>query len=361
MKPVRQLVHEHLLQLHPYTPGTQPGGEGWIKLNTNELPFPPPREVGEAIAAEFPRLARYPNPRSQPLREALAGFYGLAPEQVIVGNGSDDLLNLLVRAFGGAGRRTVDTFPSYSLYPVITAIAAGQIQSIPFGTDFSLPVPELIHSGADLLLLTCPNAPTGVRFPNEALRKLAAGCRGLLVIDEAYAEFAEENALSLLAEFGNVVVTRTFSKAYGLAGLRVGYALASPEVIDFLDRIRDSYNVNRLSQAGALAALGAREVYSGYIATIRETREKIIAVLRELGWPVYPSETNFIFAAPMGPDGHPGPEVASGLFKWLESRRILVRYFPNHPLTAEYLRITIGSPSEMERFIEEIRTWHKGA
>jgi histidinol-phosphate aminotransferase len=361
MKGITELVHPHIRDLDPYVPGLQPSGNGWIKLNTNELPYAPPPSVGEAILAEVRALARYPNPRSDALREALEGIHGLESGQVIIGNGSDDILNLLARAFGGDARTTVDTFPSYSLYPVVTAIAGGGIKSIEFGEDFTLPVEALLESEADLLFLTCPNAPTGIRFPMADLRRLAQSHKGILVIDEAYSEFAEATALPLLREFDRVVITRTFSKAFGLAGLRVGYAMGSSGVIDILDRIRDSYNVNRLSQAGALAALKESAVYEGYIREVKATRERVFAALEELGWNLFPSETNFIFAEPVIPDGARGPEVAAGLFNWLKERKILVRYFPKHPLTASRLRISIGSPVEMDRFIEEITTWHKGA
>jgi len=358
MKPLSELVRQHLRGLHPYIPGDQPDDAGWIKLNTNELPYSPPAEVSEAITAEIEKLQRYPNPRSQSLRDAVAGFHGLSPQQVIIGNGSDDVLNLLARAFGGKEHNTVESFPSYSLYPVVTAIAGGKIQSIPFGDDFSLPVQKLLDSAADLLFITCPNAPSGVRFPLEALRALAAGNQGILVIDEAYAEFADDTALSLLDEFSNTVITRTFSKAYGLAGLRVGYALAAAEIIRILDCIRDSYNVNRLSQAGAIAALKAHSIYGSHILEIRQTREWVRSSLLEFGWKVYPSEANFLFAAPVrDADGEMGLATATSLFNWLLDHKILVRHFPKHPLTAPFLRISIGTKSEMETFINEVRKW----
>jgi histidinol-phosphate aminotransferase len=361
MKAIDELVQPHILKLDPYIPGKQPSGDGWIKLNTNEFPYAPPKAVLEAIEAEAKQLARYPNPTSQPLREVVAEFHGLHSEQVIIGNGSDDILNLLARAFGGEGRDTFETFPSYSLYPVLTAIAGGSIHSISFNQDFSLPVEELLDSKADLLFLTCPNAPTGIRFPMDELRALARDFSGLLVIDEAYAEFAEVSAVALLGEFENVVITRTFSKAYGLAGLRVGYGLASTKVIGILDRVRDSYNVNRLSQAGAIAAMGAQDYYQSAIEKIKNTRESVRMALEEMGWRVYPSEANFLFAEVSNGAGEKGAEVALSLFTFLEERKILVRYFSKHPLTEAFLRISIGTPSEMERFIEEVRQWQKSA
>jgi histidinol-phosphate aminotransferase len=361
MKSIPELVHSHLRDLEAYAPGLQPREPGWIKLNTNELPFPPPASVREAIMAEAANLARYPNPASAALRQAIAGTNGLSYEQVIVGNGSDDLLNLLARAFGGGNRTTVESFPSYSLYPVVTAIAGGQIRSVPFAADFDLPVDALVETAADLLFLTCPNAPTGIRFPLERLEELARRTPGILVIDEAYVEFSETTALPLLEVSDRVVLTRTFSKAYGLAGLRVGYAMGSPEVIGILDSIRDSYNVNRLSQAGALAALQARETYAGFIGEVKATRERVRQILTGMNWKVFPSEANFLFGAPPVPDGLAGPERAASLYEWLLARKILVRHFPKHPLTAPYLRISIGSNLEMERFIEEVEEWQKGA
>lgn len=361
MKPIFQLAHEHLRRLEPYIPGLQPSGTGWVKLNTNELPFAPPADVGEAMAAEFGRLARYPDPRSEPLRRALAAHHGVNVNQVIIGNGSDDILNLLARAFGGAGRRTVDTFPSYSLYPILTTMAGGQPISVPLNEDFSLPVEALATSGADLVFLTCPNAPTGIRFPMADLESLAGSLQGLLVIDEAYVDFAEESALPLLKTHENVVLTRTFSKAYGLAGLRVGYGLAAPAVISILDRVRDSYNVNRLSQAGALAALRSQGVYRGYIEEIKHTRDWVRQSLEDMGWHVCPSESNFLFVEPVDVEGQHGAGVAANLFKHLEARRILVRYFPSHPLTASRLRVSVGTRMEMEQFLEGVTSWRQPA
>lgn len=359
MKSIESLIQPHLRDLEAYTPGVQPSGKGWIKLNTNELPFAPPDSVGEAIQRETEFLARYPNPRSEDLRTALAEFHGVNLNQVIVGNGSDDLLNLLARAFGGAGRKTLESFPSYSLYPVVTAIAGGQIESITFPEEFILPVEALLSASADLLFLTCPNAPTGICFSLPELEQLASGHDGLLVIDEAYAEFAAGSALKLVHQHENVVITRTFSKAYGLAGLRVGYAIASPAIISILDRVRDSYNVNRLSQAGAKAALENRDYYERCIHEVCETRERVRSELLGMSWKVYPSQANFLFGAPPDGNGNQSPEAASSLFKHLEEHRILVRYFPKHPLTASFLRISIGTNSEMDQFLEEVRTWTK--
>ncbi len=361
MRGIRELAQEHILGMTAYAPGKQPQGEGWIKLNTNEAPYQPSPEVIPAIEEEIRRLPLYPNPTSQPLRQAIAKHHGLSPANVIIGNGSDDILNLLARVFGGPGHSVGQSFPSYSLYPVLTLLSGGNLLSIPFAKDFSLPVRALAETRADLLFLTCPNAPVGVRFPADQLQQLAEQFDGLLVIDEAYADFARDNAVSLMGQFPRLVITRTFSKAYALAGLRVGYALANPEVIELLDRVRDSYNVNRLSQAGALAALRDTEYYRKAVSGVVDSREQLRSELQSLDWQIYPSEANFLFAAPVDRHANPSPELAQALFQHLESRRILVRYFPKHPLTASHLRISIGSPSQMDRLIEEIRTWQKTA
>jgi histidinol-phosphate aminotransferase len=359
MMEISSYAKPYLASLHPYVPGEQPQGGDWIKLNTNELPYGPPAAVREAIAGETLRLHRYPEPLSRRLREALAERFSLDTENVIIGNGSDDLLNLLVRAFGGRGRQTAETFPSYSLYPVLTGIDGGEMASFPLGPAFELPEEAVCASGADLLFLTSPNAPSGIRFANEALRRIARSIKGIVVIDEAYVEFANGSALSLLETEANVVITRTFSKAYGLAGLRVGYALASSPLIATLDRIRDSYNVNRLSQAGALAALAAADWYEDRVAEIRNRRDRVRATLMGFGWKVFPSESNFLLMAPAKKGLSAGVEAAASLEAWLRERRVLVRRFSANPLTAPYLRVTIGTEVEMDTFLKEADEWNQ--
>lgn len=354
-----QLAAPHVRSLHAYTPGLQPKESGWVKLNTNENPYPPSPRVAEAIQREVGASLRlYPDPLSSAVRRAFAQLHGLAENQVIVGNGSDDVLNLLVRAFaGGQGRGVAYAMPSYSLYPVLVAIENGATVEVPFSREMTLPVDALARSEASLLLLTSPNAPTGVGFRNAELEKLAQAFRGILVIDEAYADFAEENALALLAKYPRVVVTRTLSKSHGLAGLRVGFAAGHPEVIDLLDRVRDSYNVNRLSQAGAIAALGDTAYLADVVARIKRTRAAAEAGFRSRGWFTYPSQANFIFTEPRSPDGRTGAEVAKACYDHLLTQKVLVRYFGSHALTRTFLRITVGTDSEMETLARAIDSW----
>lgn len=351
MKDPRQRVVPHLRKVQPYVSGIQPEGSGWIKLNTNELPYPPSPMVAPAIEKEIHKLRLYPNPSSQPLRQAIAKRYDLNNEQVIIGNGSDDLLNLLMRAFGGEQHAVLQTVPSYSLYPVLAAISDGKMESIDFDASMQLPLDKLLGCTANILFLTSPNAPTGVAFPLQQLRTLAKSFDGILVIDEAYVDFASETALPLLQECSNVVITRTFSKSYGLAGLRVGFAMADAAIIRILDSIRDSYNVNRVSQAGALAAFEDSGYYEDVIQRIIATRQRVSEILQQRGWKCLPSQTNFIFAAPPS-----GLQATIG-FEHLKQNRILVRHFPSHPLTADYLRISIGTDEQMNSLLEVLHSW----
>lgn len=366
MSSVSALVLPHVGKLHAYTPGLQPTESGWVKLNTNECPYAPSPRVAEAIRRELDgegdALRLYPNPKSSPLRRQIAAIHGLREENVIVGNGSDDVLNLLVRCFGGPAAATGFTFPSYSLYPVLVAIQDGATSVIPFTREMKLPVDAIASSGARVFFLTSPNAPTGVAFSNDEISAVLARFTGLLVVDEAYAPFARENAVPLLVRHPNLVITRTLSKAHALAGIRVGYALAAAEVIDLLDRVRDSYNVNRLSQAAAMAALGDPGYYSAIIEKVKATRDFYVNEWGvKLGWFTYPSQANFIFTEPRDAAGQTGPAVAKALYEFLLSRRILVRYFPSHALTAPFLRISVGNDDEMLAVNEAIDAWLKTA
>src|SRR4051812_22074 len=274
------LALPHIAKLHAYTPGLQPTEPGWVKLNTNECPYPPSPQVAEAVRRELGEdgaaLRLYPNPKSTPLRAAIAKLHGLREENVVVGNGSDDILNLLIRAFVTQDAAAGYTLPSYSLYPVLVEIQDGATNVIEFDRAMRLPVDRIAASSARAFFLTSPNAPTGVGFANADIERALASFRGLFVVDEAYAPFARENAVPLLARHSNLVIVRTLSKAYALAGIRVGYALAHAEIIDLLDRVRDSYNVNRLSQAAALAAIGDQTYYDGVIAKIKATRDRCV-------------------------------------------------------------------------------------
>ncbi len=363
---LQSLALPHVTRLHAYTPGLQPTESGWVKLNTNECPYSPSPRVAEAlqreIGADGASLRLYPNPKSSALRGVVAKLHGVTEQQVCIGNGSDDILNLLVRAFCSTEATLGYTFPSYSLYPVLVEIQDGRLSTVEFDRSMMLPLERVADSKAKAFFLTSPNAPTGVAFSNADLEQVLNRYQGLLVVDEAYAPFAQEDAVALLARYPRLVVVRTLSKAYALAGMRVGYALAHPEVIDLLDRVRDSYNVNRLSQVAAIAALEDQAYYSGVIAKVKSTRDRFLKQLREQrGWFTYPSQANFIFTEPRDVEGKTGPSVAKALYDFLYANKVLIRYFPSHALTAPFLRISVGTDAEMDHLNRNIDAWLKAA
>lgn len=367
-----KLALPHIAKLHAYTPGLQPTESGWVKLNTNECPYPPSPRVAAALLREIgtgteagASLRLYPNPKSTPLRAGIAQLHarehpGLTAAHVCVGNGSDDILNLLIRAFVTQEAAAGFTLPSYSLYPVLVEIQDGRAHVIEFDRTMRLPIERIAASTARAFFLTSPNAPTGVAFSNADLERVLATYRGLFVVDEAYAPFATENAIPLLARHANLVIVRTLSKAYALAGIRVGYALAHAEVIDLLDRVRDSYNVNRLSQTAALAALGDAVYYDRIIAQVKATRDQAVGdFTSRRSWFTYPSQSNFIFTEPKNANGDSGPVVAKSAYDFLFARKVLVRHFPSHALTAPFLRISVGTDAEMRVLSETLDAWQK--
>jgi len=355
------LASPHIRAMAAYVPGIQPTAPGWVKLNTNELPVPPSPQVIEAIKAflgeDGSKLRLYPNPTSEPLRQALAAHHQLDPAQVLIGNGADDILNLLMRTFCGPGRACGMTLPSYSLYAVLSQAQGAEMHEVPFDPSMTLPVEAIVSSEANLFLLTSPNAPTGVGFSPVQIAETAERFHGILAVDETYAPFADHDATGLLDQHPNLIIVRSFSKAYALAGLRVGYALASPHSIHLLDRVRDSYNVDALAQAGALAALHDRDYYAGVIAKSRQMRTEMAAWYQSLGWFVYPSVANFHFVEPVNGSGETGRAVATDLYEFLRERKILVRVFPRYPLTETFLRISLGSEAEMEALKKALLEW----
>ncbi len=305
---IRPLVRD----LHAYVPGEQPKIKGLIKLNTNENPYPPSPKVLRAVKNAIDgRLRLYPNPTAQALRKKLAKLHGCKAENIIVGNGSDEVLALATRAFvepkpnSKLAKTTVQYFtPSYSLYPVLADIHGATKNVVPLKPDFGLPgVAELKRGGkwnfnAALTFVTTPNAPSGRGYKTSELEKICRAQNGVVVLDEAYVDFADESALKLALKFPHVLVARTFSKAYSLCFQRVGYFVGHPELIAALDKIRDSYNVNGLGQIAASATLDDLKFYRANFKKIIVTREWLSRELTKLGFRVLPSQTNFILAVP---------------------------------------------------------------
>jgi len=400
-RPVQRLIRPLIHRLHAYVPGEQPKVKGLIKLNTNENPFPPSPKVLAAIrAAVDGRLRLYPNPTAQPLREKLAKLHGCRVEQIIAGNGSDELLAMAVRCFveslgssltsfpparrsparrdeGGSSSSIVQYFtPSYSLYPVLADIHGARKNPVPLSQDFTWPSvlggmarrnnrgdpPSSRRAGlrragkesplpwdfrAALTFITTPNAPSGRGYTTAQLESLCRAQTGVVVLDEAYVDFADEHSLSLALKYPHVLVARTFSKAYSLCFQRVGYMIGHPELITALDKIRDSYNVNGLGQVAAVATLDDLPYYRRNFRKIIATRQRLSRELKDLGFEVFPSQTNFILVKP------PRFSAQEWLGK-LRERKILVRWF-DHPEVRDYLRITIGTDQEAEALARAVK------
>jgi histidinol-phosphate aminotransferase len=328
-----------------YVPGEQPQGQPLIKLNTNENPYPPSAKVLEAAGNfDFSRLRLYPEPSARIVREAAAALYGFPAEQIICGNGSDDLLTIALRTFVDQGRKLAFTDPSYSLYPVLADLQGAVCQPVALDEDFNLPGNAAELAGnAPLFILARPNAPTGNNTPKHGVRELCRQFPGVVWIDEAYVDFSSDNCLDLVRDFPNVVVSRTLSKSFSLAGLRLGLAVASPGLIQEMNKVKDSYNIDMVTQAIGAAALNDADAMRANAERIITTRTWLTAELTRLGAKVLPSETNFVFAKPRRP--------AADVFADLRARGFLVRYF-NLPRVDEYIRITIGRQQDMEAFVQ---------
>ncbi|MGN0853282.1 MAG: histidinol-phosphate transaminase [Kiritimatiellia bacterium] len=334
--------------LTPYTPGEQPRDRHVVKLNTNENPYLPSPLVERVLKGfDLDRLRRYPDPVFQELREKIAGIWGTTPERVFVGNGSDEVLTLMARAFVDDDEAIGAFDPSYSLYRTLAAIRNVPFVPSPLAPDFSWTEP-VVADGARavaLFLLTNPNAPTSIRYPAAPIAAFARRFAGVVVVDEAYADFADGNCVGLAtaADNRNVIVMRTLSKSFSLAGLRLGFCIGPADLIGALYKVKDSYNCDALAQAAALAALSDLPWMRRNVAKVVKSREETAARLRARGWDVPPSQTNFLFA-------RPAHRPAAAIFESLRARGIFVRHFPG-PRTGERLRITIGTDADMQTLL----------
>jgi histidinol-phosphate aminotransferase len=330
-----------------YTPGFQPKEPGFVKLNTNENPYPPsPRAVEAMRAVIGDPLRKYPRPMSDAFRTAAAKVLGTSPDRIMVGNGSDDILNIAVRSFCCEGDPIAWPTPTYSLYDFLAAIQGAKPVRVDWPEDYSLP-PELAETGAKLTLLANPNAPTGTMVEPEEVSELARELDGVLLVDEAYVDFAEADCLHLVERHENVIVCRTLSKSYSLAGLRVGYAVAQELLIEGMCKVKDSYNVDSLALAGGTAAIEDQQWLRRNVAKIKATRARMTAALEALGLRCMESHANFVFA--LAPDGIEAAEIYQRLFE----RKVLVRYF-NLPRVSNGLRISVGSDEEVDRLLAEL-------
>jgi len=348
-------------RLHSYVPGEQPQDAGWIKLNTNENPYPPSPRVVEAIErVARSRLHLYPDPLGNSFRKAAADLFGLDPDWILPANGSDENLTLLVRAFADPGDLITAPYPSYILYDTLARIQDATYNRLLLRSDWSWDIDAAQRELANckLIFLPNPNSPSGTRWDDATIRSLVPP-RGVLVLDEAYGDFADDpHGMQLLkSDVGDrIVVTRSFSKSYSLAGLRMGFAVAHPDLINGMRKIKDSYNCDALALAGAEAALRDQDWMLENRRKILATRARLTAELTKLGFAVTPSQANFVWTT------HPSGQHHA-IYEALKSRRILIRYmkFPDalgadgRPTTIDGLRVTIGTDEQIDAFVEALK------
>jgi len=343
----RSYFRKAIERTEAYTPGYQPKVADYVKLNTNENPYPPSPRVLEAIRAELTRLGRYPDPTSDPVRHEVAKLFDVKIDNVLVGNGSDELLSMVVRAMVDAGETVSFPSPTYTLYEVLVSLQGGMSVPVEFPEDWSLPE-GLFGNDSAVTFLSNPNSPTGTFVPPEEVSRLAGSLGGVLVIDEAYVDFAETHCMTLARECENVLVLRTLSKSYSLAGLRLGFAVGNPGLIAGLMKVKDSYNAGRLAIAGGAAALADQAHMLANVRKVKATRARLAGELDALGFSTLPSQANFVLTRP--PEGL----TARTYYEKLWEKLILVRWL-DESWVRKYVRITVGADDEIDRLLAATR------
>ena len=342
-------IRKSLDNVAGYTPGEQPQHPDLIKLNTNENPYPPSPKLMQAIAdLDGETLRKYPDPLATEFRTAVANAYGYpSPEWVIAGNGMDELLALALRTFVDPGNEVLSVYPTYSLYEVLCALHGAPINYLELDESFNLP-DAFFAAQAPLCFLARPNAPTGISAPKEEVARFCQAFDGVVVIDEAYVDFADDDCIDFPKKFDNVIVMRTFSKSFSLAGMRIGIGIANPDLITGFLKTKDSYNIDTVSQAVGLAALNDIAYMNENAEKLRSTRTNLRDALLNLGFNVPTSQTNFLLAQCKTPD------QAKKIFNQLRNTGILVRYFPQ-PRLDNALRITIGTDQQSNALIAALK------
>lgn len=328
-----------------YIPGEQPKpGTPIIKLNTNENPYPPsPAAMAVLQQFEGEWLRRYPHPYANDFRQAISEVLEVPLDWIMVGNGSDEILSVIVRACTEPGRKIAYPTPTYVLYKTLAEMQPAEVVEIPYPADYSLPIAELVAANPAVIFLASPNSPSGHVIDNEALRSLAAQVSGVVVVDEAYVDFADATALPLVQEFDNIIVSRTLSKGYSLAGLRLGFGIAQPSLLSGLFKVKDSYNIDAIASLMGAAAMRDQAYKNECVAKVRTARTQLLADLKQLGFAVNESQTNFLLAQP--PNAN-----AEALYLALKEQGILVRYFKQAGLS-DKLRITVGTDEQNQTLI----------
>jgi histidinol-phosphate aminotransferase len=337
-----------------YVPGEQPADAKIVKLNTNENPYPPsPRVLAALRKAANPYLRLYPEPLSDSLRLIAAQVYGVKPKNILAGNGSDELLSIVLRCFVGPRDRVALPTPTYSLYETLVKIQDGELICIDYPPDFA--IPKDLHSARGAVTFLCnPNSPSGTLVPLPEIEQLARAVTCILVVDEAYIDFAENQAASaipLVKKIANLIVLRTFSKSFSLAGMRIGLAFAAPDLISGMMKVKDSYNLNRLSLVAGIAALQDMGWMQRNVRRIQQTRRRLIDGLGKLDFYLYPSQANFVMAQKRG-------RKQKKLYEALKRRKIFVRYFDT-PALKDSLRISVGRNEEIDALLRAIASIQK--
>lgn len=342
------LFRKNIETMTGYVPGEQPPPDAKvIKLNTNENPYPTSPAVMEILRNFNPELLRrYPNPVSNRVRTAVSRVFGVPEDWVLVGNGSDEILSMLVRACCEPGRPLAYAMPTYVLYRTLAELQGAPCMEAAYDEDYNLPVEELLSSDGALTVVCTPNSPSGTTVPLDQIERLASKLSGILAVDEAYVDFAEGDAMELVQKYENVIVLRTLSKGYSMAGLRLGFGVARPDLIDGLMKIKDSYNVNTLSCLLGAEAIEDQAHKNANTSRIKASREKLSSALKEMGFRVWPSQSNFLLTRP--PKGDAGR-----LYQALKQEGILVRYF-TQPRLGDKLRISVGTEEENTVLIQAL-------
>ncbi len=331
-----------------YIPGEQPvRGTQIIKLNSNENPYPPsPAALAVLRNIDGEWLRRYPQPFAEEFRQAASKVLEIPSDWIIVGNGSDELLSVVIRACVEPGKKVVYPMPTYVLYRTLSEMHAAEIIEIAYSENYSLPLEELASANGSVTFIASPNSPSGHLVPTDDLRKLASQLSGVLVIDEAYIDFTEENALTLVKEHENVIVIRTLSKGYSLAGLRLGFGVANPKLLQGLFKVKDSYNIDAIACAVGSAAITDQAYKNACVTKIKASRTKLATDLKKLGFHIWDSQTNFLLTQPRAGN-------AEYLYQKLKERGILIRYFKQLGLD-DKLRITVGTDEQNQALVEAL-------
>ena len=342
-------VRDNISRLAGNVPGEQPQSGKFIKLNTNENPYPPSGKVVEAIQVAAEKLVRYPDPVSTAFRLAAGEALNVDPDWIVSGNGSDDILTILTRSFVGQGDLIRLPNPSYILYRTLAEIQGADYEEVDFHDDWSLPNSfSAVDNRLKLVFLPNPNSPTGTVVSQAEILELAERLPCPILIDEAYVDFAEFNCIDLVKQNEKIMVSRTLSKSYGLAGLRFGFLVAQPPIIEQLLKVKDSYNCDALSIAGATAAISDQQWLQENVAKIKATRRTLQEKLTQLGFDVIPSQANFVWCT------HPTSELKP-IYEYLKENRILVRYM-SYPNWKEGLRISVGTDDQINACLSLIQS-----